>query len=218
MTLNHNYGCFSTVAGIAGNVRVLAVRWRFKTKPNKNKTIIKLKTMNTEKDQVPQCDKTAVMQSVILPIDLKINNYLEANIKDSYDSIQKWTIINVSGIQVNFGFNEDSNKVFFVEPDISTFNKIRRYTKLDNDCLRGITLTKEWLVKFGFVENDIPKNYVIELEKDNLLYLIVREDNTVICTSEPCMVISMMQIKKIEYVHQLQNFYFALTGRELTVC
>ena len=167
--------------------------------------------------QVPQCVKTDVMQSVISPTDLRINNYLEANIKDSYDGIQKWTTIKVSGIQVNLGFNEEPNQVFFVEPDISTFNKIRRYTKLDNDCLRGIPLTKEWLLKFGFVENDTPNNYVKEFEGDNLKYLIVREDNTVICTSEPCMVISMMQIIKTEYVHQLQNLHFSLTARELTV-
>ncbi len=172
---------------------------------------------NSNTDPKSQCVQTDVMQSAILPTDLRINNYIEANIKDSYDSIQKWTIINVSGIQVNFGFNEEPNKVFFVEPDISTFNKIRRYTKFDNDCLRGIPLTKEWLVKFGFVETDIPNNYVKEFEGDNLKYLIVREDNTVICTNEPNMIISIMQIIKTKYVHQLQNLYFSLTARELAV-
>ena len=36
--------------------------------------------MNTNKDQVPQCDKTAVSKSVIFPTDLRIGNFVFAEL------------------------------------------------------------------------------------------------------------------------------------------
>ena len=36
--------------------------------------------MNTNKDQVPQCDKTAVSKSVIFPTDLRIGNFIFADL------------------------------------------------------------------------------------------------------------------------------------------
>ena len=75
----------------------------------------------------------------------------------------------------------------------------------DNLHPKPITLTEEWLLKFGF-ENQgrwfAIMNYPIEL--------YVSPDKMVYIGDE-------LSIGYIEYVHQLQNLYFALTNEELTV-
>jgi hypothetical protein len=75
--------------------------------------------------------------------------------------------------------------------------------------LQPIPLSEEWLLKFGFEKkywgND--KNQYPFMEKG--LVIIDLLDYTIETASG--LVIEM------KYVHQLQNFYFALTGKELTL-
>lgn len=68
---------------------------------------------------------------------------------------------------------------------------------LDNpDDFKGIPLTEARFLKFEIV------NFPFEIFKNsNGKYFIVFEDNSALF---------------IEYVHQLQNLYFALTGEELS--
>ena len=90
---------------------------------------------------------------------------------------------------------------YFVDTDkhISIF--------LDNQSLRPIPLTEEWLVKFGFDKpahswigsvfhlsewDEYPLNWCVAMNKNNAVVVL-----------------------KLRYVHQLQNLYFALTGKEL---
>lgn len=85
---------------------------------------------------------------------------------------------------------------------------------LGKDSLpESVTLTEEWLLKFGFEklsnfeEQYMEEDYVwqIDVERSPSLILsngIFHEDNYGV---------------KLEYVHQLQNLYFALTGEELTI-
>lgn len=65
-----------------------------------------------------------------------------------------------------------------------------------------IPLTEEWLIKFGFKENEFSlvfENGLIGVyEQDNLFWFDTNTD---------CI--------EIKHVHQLQNIYFALTGKEL---
>lgn len=68
-----------------------------------------------------------------------------------------------------------------------------------------IQLTEEWLVKFGF---------------DNDQVLLVR--GLIMKYSFTYQIIELIRYEtlvdfEIEYVHQLQNLYFALTGEELTL-
>jgi hypothetical protein len=82
-----------------------------------------------------------------------------------------------------------------------------KITEVDNiiqgetDYYEPIPLTEDWLLKFGF-------------EKTSLHYfrkagvLIQAEDNCYECYLGSV-------VAKLEYVHQLQNLYFALTGTEL---
>ena len=75
--------------------------------------------------------------------------------------------------------------------------------------IKPIKLTEQWLIDFGFSKSTAVDNlYVIQIEagvldlmpSDIIGYHVYIEDNW-IC--------------RIEYVHQLQNLYFALTGKEL---
>ena len=88
------------------------------------------------------------------------------------------------------------------------------------DGLQPIPLTEEWLQKFGF-ENE--KN-IMNLRISEDLYLIFTKSNT-----DKIVFIESFEENhngRIEttsifppcnYVHQLQNLYFSLTGEELTL-
>lgn len=84
---------------------------------------------------------------------------------------------------------------------------------LDNDPLddfyQPIPLTEEWLLKFGF-KKDLGNDLYLEststsffVWQNNRVELLDDENNICIC--------------HCQYVHQLQNLYFALTGEELTI-
>jgi hypothetical protein len=69
------------------------------------------------------------------------------------------------------------------------------------ECLEPIPLTEEWLLKFGFKNNRLGLFDCIKVVEDIGFH------------------ISFIQrhLKEVQYVHQLQNLYFALTGEELTI-
>jgi hypothetical protein len=76
-------------------------------------------------------------------------------------------------------------------------------------CLDPISLTGEWLERFGFEisgESYIIENFAIEdIDNGDKWYLYMYDEEN------GCDV----NIGIINYVHQLQNLYFALTGEEL---
>lgn len=86
------------------------------------------------------------------------------------------------------------------------------------DGLRPIQLTEEWLVKAGFEKEEeyefgvlICYRYILETRKTNCVF-------TSNYSTEECIYVNYNQGGvDIEYVHQLQNLYFALTGTELTI-
>jgi hypothetical protein len=82
------------------------------------------------------------------------------------------------------------------------------------DYVEPIPLTEKWLLKFGFYETT-KEHYVSGLytlnkpdgfyiNKETMCYCDIDYEGT---TNDRI---------KIQYVHQLQNLYFALTGEELT--
>ena len=91
-----------------------------------------------------------------------------------------------------------SDKVIKVDPNI--FNR-----RIDEFI--PITLTEEWLLKFGFEKDGE------DLILDTNLFLLVsyNDDEFVHLKSN-----HLETITSVKYVHQLQNLYFALTGEELT--
>ena len=71
-----------------------------------------------------------------------------------------------------------------------------------------IPLTEEWLLKFGFEKT--------EWDNFNSYRLIIgNNDYAIVLYSDGNCEVGDIITCKIEYVHQLQNLHFALTGMEL---
>lgn len=101
------------------------------------------------------------------------------------------------GIGVNYLFIENDFKHTIGPYEIEDF--------------QPITLTEEWLIKLGFEKSKrTDKCY-----EKGLNIVISMADNKFrfITGNFVCQII----LKELEYVHQLQNLYFALTEQELTI-
>lgn len=85
------------------------------------------------------------------------------------------------------------------------YNNTIRLVSVDKDAsmIRPIPLTEEWLLKFGFEKSGDHYNKWV----DDVRAFILLNDFTL------CDIDLKVEIK---YVHQLQNLYFALTGKEIT--
>ena len=74
-------------------------------------------------------------------------------------------------------------------------------TYMEYENFKPIPLTEEWLLKFGFKNNRLGLFDCVKVGDDigYHIYFIGKH------------------LKEVQYVHQLQNLYFALTGEELTI-
>lgn len=78
--------------------------------------------------------------------------------------------------------------------------------------IKPIPLTEEWLLKLGF--EFINQNWPLKI-KDPYIW---KTNITLFADGHYYLTIDGKKISyKIEYVHQLQNLYFALTQKELTI-
>jgi len=76
--------------------------------------------------------------------------------------------------------------------------------------IEPIPLTEEWLIKFGF------ENYgflFLRYSIENILVVDLEDFTSGINEHDVFWLLN----KDMLYVHQLQNLYFALTGKELTI-
>ena len=84
--------------------------------------------------------------------------------------------------------------------------------------INPIPLTEEWFLKFGFKKNK-HENLILNLELDRKLEIIETKEGFYIELVQlpelSCEDIQFIVLRKIEYVHQLQNLYFALTGEDI---
>jgi hypothetical protein len=84
--------------------------------------------------------------------------------------------------------------------------------------IEPIPLTEEWILKFGFQQTD-PKKFIGGLytrkKTDGFYGFYINKETMSYCTFDYEGTIE--DIIKIEYVHQLQNIYFALTNEELAI-
>lgn len=85
-----------------------------------------------------------------------------------------------------------------------------------------ITLTKEWLLKFGFKTDDFKHEFELDTINLDCEYTDEGEWNLFLKGKNIKPVESKNEYRceyypkaEIKYVHQLQNLYFALTGEEL---
>jgi len=94
----------------------------------------------------------------------------------------------------------------------------RTYQVNENDLLAfaknlvtntPIPLTEEWLLKFGFSREE-------KIGGDGIEFRVYHFDVLTFNTNHGWWYkVQRMNDTPLEYVHQLQNFYFALTGKEL---
>ena len=79
--------------------------------------------------------------------------------------------------------------------------------------LNGIPLTEEWLIKFGFryeyKTGPQESQYSLKCDKGEFLVHFDKMANFGM--------ILLLDDIELKSVHQLQNLYFALTGKELTI-
>lgn len=83
------------------------------------------------------------------------------------------------------------------------------------DNYEGIPLTEDWLINFGF-EKESKEYFNRETKYANLLLFYSEHHNKYWYFAD----VERRQYNStlpILYVHQLQNLYFALTGKELSV-
>jgi hypothetical protein len=73
------------------------------------------------------------------------------------------------------------------------------------EALKGIPISEEWLLKFGFAR------FPWGLVKEELLF----RDNIQTPCKELTLEVGNGFRVTVQYIHQLQNLYFALTGKEL---
>ena len=79
-----------------------------------------------------------------------------------------------------------------------------------------IPLTEEILLRCGFQGNEDEMHIVLGLGSGEELSVELITDTTCLVRSDPKYnSADYCYIKNIEYLHQLQNLYFALTGKEL---
>jgi len=93
---------------------------------------------------------------------------------------------------------------------------IRYALAFENEFMNGIKpipLTEQWLLDFGFEEKTIQELNDIHYEFDCMWIYLLKDffEIELIVGDE-----RFNLLTQFKYVHQLQNLYFALTGKELT--
>ena len=92
-------------------------------------------------------------------------------------------------------------------------NGVRSGEKYLESQIKGVKLTEEWLIKFGFKR--IGSYY--QIENNNYIFSIEIRSKNLLCISGEIFNDGEFEIlQTIKYVHELQNLYFILTRDELT--
>jgi hypothetical protein len=119
------------------------------------------------------------------------------------------------------GWNKDGTQAIFKVRDIfwegdkiALTNGIIQLPNTSIDFIEPIPLTEEWLVKFGFekyglMHNSYRKNpFIVEegfITNDYYTFRkIINKEESIL-------------LKEFNYVHQLQNLFWVLCGKELTL-
>jgi hypothetical protein len=95
------------------------------------------------------------------------------------------------------------------------------YDGVNFEICRPIPITEEWLIKLGFKKDNSEDDYIIEHPKDIVKYVLTEN---VLGIGLWILGVDQFYDKDykyfswdIKFVHQLQNLYFALTQKELTL-
>ena len=97
--------------------------------------------------------------------------------------------------------------------NVMVYDITKIYDRTGYFIYEPIPLTEEWLLRLGFVKKDNPNNtpsWIWKKDGEVWFYQTWIGRDIFIKNFFPT------NQKQINYVHQLQNLYFALTGEELT--
>lgn len=131
--------------------------------------------------------------------ELRIGNWIDAMKGNFFD---RKGFVQVSSID-NYGIND--------------WQDMGASGSLLFDYINGIPLTPEILESCGFEKFSaigLLKCYAIMIDKENEIELLITVGQQYAFMELPGW---QNQNNKLNYLHQLQNLYFALTGEELTV-
>jgi len=130
--------------------------------------------------------------------ELRTGNILDYLIEDKLDDRQEWYEPSAVDWQDIKYFAEREAKNKGLVPN----GPVREHYK-------PIPITEDWLVNLGFVQ---PKDK-FDYYKDDLIEVCVQDDTVHVWVLYS--VGSAIQVFHIQYIHQLQNLYFSLSGKEL---
>jgi len=113
------------------------------------------------------------------------------------------------GNYVLFNNGKETGQITSVESYVTGQYKIGLNNRIDIkyycDEVKPIPLTEEWLLKFGFAKS------ITQDIHPTFCRSIVQWNDGIIYVSK------LGFLNHIKHVHQLQNLYFALTNKELTI-
>lgn len=148
--------------------------------------------------------------------ELRIGNFVTIDNKNGWPQMKGVPVI-VTGVRqfIDEDFPKSTGDVHLEGEGINDY-----FSQFD-EFIQPIPLTEEYLLKFGFTKSDnglvfdhpapaVPENEYKDL---GTLYPAFFFNNR----PEVAKWMDCHTRVAIEYVHQLQNLYFALTGEELTI-
>lgn len=115
------------------------------------------------------------------------------------------------------------NSIFDGVQNETVSSSMLHYLEQNKDeSYKGIPLTEEWLLKFGFDvdynDDEMSKQFHLLMnDYDLMLEHYVSDIDSDKCCLELSHAYTDQIGRTVYYVHQLQNLYFALTGEELTI-
>lgn len=115
----------------------------------------------------------------------------------------------------NIVYNRDNDVVCINSPIlISSLHHWEQTKYSKTPPIDSIPLTEEWILKLGFKNNDIVGGFVIESGRQ-AFNLFLAQDTDWLLLYRDDIGCNYQSLIFIDYVHQLQNLYFALTNKEL---
>jgi hypothetical protein len=76
--------------------------------------------------------------------------------------------------------------------------------------IQGIPLTEEWLLNFGFIDDD--DDFLIDISEQEIIHINLHKKRFLIEGYN-----GIVKLKEVYFIHQLQNLYFSLMGEEIII-
>lgn len=138
--------------------------------------------------------------------ELRVGNYVAEILVDGIENMNTHSV----------NTDEDFPIIQITAKDIFRLSK-KRKPKFPYIDIAAIPLTEEWLLNFGFEKRDIKHgdgSVSMGVYINNPIIIIIDED-FIVCRSRPDNKSKWNYINSVKYLHQLQNLFYCLSGKEL---